>query len=146
MSPHLLTNFEIQKYYQNEPIFNGVYSRDILPNKIKNETYVINLDEYSNTGTNRIALYSLNDNVTYFDSFGVEYNPKKIKIFIDKSTVTRIFFIIEAYDSVMCEYFCVAFIAFMLEGKTLRDFTKIHFFHQIISKKKNDNNILNYFL
>ena len=44
MSPHLLTNFEIQKYYQNEPIFNGVYSRDILPNKIKNETYVINLD------------------------------------------------------------------------------------------------------
>ena len=136
MSPHLLTNFEIQKYYQNEPIFNGVYSRDILPNKIKNETYVINLDEYSNTGTNRIALYSLNDNVTYFDSFGVEYNPKKIKIFIDKSTVTRIFFIIEAYDSVMCEYFCVAFIAFMLEGKTLRGFTKIIFFHQIISKKK----------
>ena len=79
MSPHLLTNFEIQKYYQNEPIFNGVYSRDILPNKIKNETYVINLDEYSNIGTNRIALYSLNNNVTYFDSFGVEYNPKKIK-------------------------------------------------------------------
>ena len=145
MPPLLLTNFEIQKYYQNEPIFNGVYSRDILPNKIKNETYVINLNEYSNIGTNRIALYSLNNNVTYFGRFGVEYNPKRIKIFIDKSTVITNFFRTEAYDSVMCEYFCVAFIAFMLEGKTLRDFTKIHFFHQIISKK-NDDNILNYFL
>ena len=49
--PHLLTNFEIQKYYKNEPRFNGVFSRNNLLKKIKDETYVINLDEYANVGT-----------------------------------------------------------------------------------------------
>ena len=54
--PHPLTNFEIQEYYQNESRFNGVYSRDKLPNKIKREAYVINLDEYTDTGTHWVAL------------------------------------------------------------------------------------------
>ena len=66
------------KYYQNEPRFNGVYSRDSLPNKIKDGAYVINLDEYSDTGTHCITLYAWNNNVTYFDSFGVEHSPKEI--------------------------------------------------------------------
>ena len=77
MLPHLLTNFEIQKY-RNEPRFNGVYSRDNLP-KIKDGVYVINLDEYSDIGTHWVALYVQNNNVTYFDSFGVEHIPKEIK-------------------------------------------------------------------
>ena len=64
--PHPLTNFEIQKY-KNEPRFNSVYSRDYLP-KIKDETYIINLDEYSDIGTYWIALYVQNNDVTYFDS------------------------------------------------------------------------------
>ena len=55
MLPDLLTNFAIQKY-QNEPRFNGVYSRDNPP-KIKDWAYVINLDEYSDVGTHWIALY-----------------------------------------------------------------------------------------
>ena len=63
MPPHPLTNFEIQKYYQNEPRFNGVYSRDNLPDKIKDGAYVINLDEYSDIGTHWIALYALNSNL-----------------------------------------------------------------------------------
>ena len=46
---HPLTN--ISEYYKNEPRFNGVYSRNNLPNKIKKGAYVINLDEYENTGT-----------------------------------------------------------------------------------------------
>ena len=50
MPPHPITNFEIQKYYQNDPRFNGVYSRDNL-HRIKYEAYVINLDEYADTGT-----------------------------------------------------------------------------------------------
>ena len=80
MLPHSLTNFEVQKYYQNEPRFNGVYSRDNLP-KIKDGAYVINLDEYPDIGTHWLALYVSNNNsnnnntnnnsVTYFDSFGV---------------------------------------------------------------------------
>ena len=78
MSPHPLTNFETQKYYQNEPRFNGVYSRNNLPNTLKDGAYVINPDEYSDIGTHWIALYSLNNNVTYFDSFGVEHIPKEI--------------------------------------------------------------------
>ena len=83
-----MTNFEIQKYYQNESRFNGVYSRDKLPNRIKDETYIINLDEYSETGTHWITLYSLNYNVTYFESFGVEDIPKEIKRCIDNKNIT----------------------------------------------------------
>ena len=67
---HPVTNLEIQKYYQNKPRFNDVYSRDSMP-KIKDGTYVINLDDYSDIGTYWIALYALDDNVTYFKSFGV---------------------------------------------------------------------------
>ena len=79
--PNPLTNFEIQMYYQNKPRFNGlafneVYSRDNLPDKIKDGAYVINLDEYSDTGTHWIALYVNNKTVTYFDSFGVEHVTK----------------------------------------------------------------------
>ena len=77
MQPHPLTNFEIQKYYQNEPKFNGVYSRNSLP-KIKDRPYVINLDEYISIGTNSIAFYVNAKNVTYFDSFGIEHIPREI--------------------------------------------------------------------
>ena len=72
MSPHPLINFEIQIYYQNDPRFNGVYSRDNL-HKIKDGAYVINLDEYSDIGTHCVALYTYNNNVTYFNSFEVEH-------------------------------------------------------------------------
>ena len=78
MPPHPLTNFEIQKYYQNESKFNGVFSRDNLPNKIKDGAYVINLDEYSDIGTHWIALYVKNNNATYFNVFGVEHIPEEI--------------------------------------------------------------------
>ena len=76
MQPHRLTNFEIQKYYENEPRFNSVYFRGDLPYKIKDETYIINLDEYSDVRTHWVALYVNNNDVTYFDSFGVEHIPK----------------------------------------------------------------------
>ena len=78
MTPHPLTNFEIQAYYQNEPRFIGVYSRHNLPDK-KNGAYVINLDEYSDIGTHWIALYANNKTVTYFDSFGIEHISKEEK-------------------------------------------------------------------
>ena len=67
MLSHPLTNFEIQKYYQDEPRFNGVYSRNNLP-KVKDGAYVINLDEYSDIGMHWVALYVHNNDVTYFDS------------------------------------------------------------------------------
>ena len=80
------------KYYENQSRFNGVYSRDNLPNKIKDGAYVINLDEYSDIGTHWIALYVKNNDITYFDSFGVEHIPKEIKTFIkNKNVMTNIF-------------------------------------------------------
>ena len=74
--------------------------------KIKDGAYVINLYEYSDNSTHRTALYPVNNNVTYFDTFGVEHIPKEIKKFIDKSIVVANTFRIQAYDSVMCGCFC----------------------------------------
>ena len=70
--------FWIQKYYQNEPKFNGVYSRSKFP-KIKDGVYVINLDEYKSIRTQSIALYVIAENVTYFDNFELEHVSKEIK-------------------------------------------------------------------
>ena len=70
MPPHRLTNFEIQKYYKNqEPRFNGVFSRNNLPKKIKNGAYVINLDEYADVDTHWIGLFCNRNEIVYFDSF-----------------------------------------------------------------------------
>ena len=114
MPPHSLTNFKIQKYYKNETKFNGVYSRDNLNKKIKDGAHVINLDEYSDTGTHWVALYVYNDDGTYFDSFGVEHIPKEIKTFINCTlSIKTNIFRIQAYDSIMCEYFCIRFINFI---------------------------------
>ena len=101
MLSHPLANFEIQKYYQNKPRFNGVYSRDNLT-EIKDGAYVINLDEYSDIGTHWVALYVQNNDVTYFDSFGVEHIPKEIRTFIGNKNIKTNIFRIQAYDSIMC--------------------------------------------
>ena len=124
MPPHPLTNIEIQKYYQNETRFNGVYSRDNLP-KIKDRVYIINLDEYSDIGTHWIALYIQNNDVTYFDSFGVEHIPKEIKTFISNKNIKANIFRIQVYDSITCGCFCIGFVEFMLAGKTLTDFANL---------------------
>ena len=79
---HPLTNIEISEYYKNEPRFNGVYSRNNLPNKIKKGADTINLDEYENTGTYWVSLFVKTNEVIYFDSFGVEHIPKEINKFI----------------------------------------------------------------
>ena len=81
MPPHPLTNFEIQKYDQNEPRFNGVYSRNNLPKKIKDWDYVINLDKHPDVGTHWIALFCDKTEIVCFDSFGVEHVPEEVKEF-----------------------------------------------------------------
>ena len=73
MPPHPLTNFEIQIYFQKEPRFNGVYSRNNLPfvktrtAQIKDGAYVINLDDYKSIVTHRIALYLNSSNGTVLE-------------------------------------------------------------------------------
>ena len=134
LSPfHPLTYIEISEYYKNEPRFNAVYSRNNLPNKIKKGAYVINLDEYENTGTHWVSLSVKTNEAIYFDIFGVEYIPKEINKFINSdmtklSSLKRIksnIFRIQAYNSIMCGYFCMEFINYMLKGKTVLDYTNL---------------------
>ena len=143
MTPHPLKNFQIQAHYQDKPKFNGVYSRHNLPDKVKDEAYIINLHEYSDIGAHWIALYVNNKTVTYFDSFGVEHIPQETKKLINNKNIIVNIFRIQAYDSVMCGYFCIGFIDFMLKGKNLTDFTNLFSPNNF---EKNDNIILNYFL
>ena len=132
MPPHPLKNFEIRKYYENEPRFNDVYPRDNFPKTIKNGAYVINLDEYADVGTHWIALYVKNNEVIYFDSSGVDHVPKEIKRFIGHKDIKTNIFRIQAYNSIMCGYFCIGFIDFMFANKTLIDFTSLFSPYEII--------------
>ena len=79
MLPHPLTNFETQRYYQNEPRFNDVFSGNKLPKKIKDGAYEINLHEYADVDTHWIALFCNRNAIVYFDSFDVEHLPEEIK-------------------------------------------------------------------
>ena len=145
LTPHPLTNFEIQEYYQNEPRFNGGFSRDNLPNNnnnIKNGVYVINPDEYRDIGTHLVALYVNNKTITYFDSFRVEHIPKEIIKLIGNKKIIINIYRIQAYDSIMCGYFCVGFINFMFNGNSLTEYTCIFSPNDL---KKNDDIILKYF-
>ena len=122
---HPSTNIERSEYYKNEPRFNSVYSRNNLPNKIKKGAYVINLDEYENTGTHWVSLFVKTKYTVYFDSFSVEHIPKEINKFFNNSNIESNIFRIQAYDSIMCGYFCIEFINHMLKGKTLLDYTNL---------------------
>ena len=142
MMPHPLTNFEIQKYYENESRFNGVFSRDNLLKKIKDGAYVINLDEHADTGTNWIALFCVRNEVIYFDSFGVEHNPKEIKEFIGNKNIKANTYRVQSNNSIMYGYFCIEFIDFMFAGKTLIDYTNLF---SPYGFDKNDRINLSYF-
>ena len=109
---NIATKFEVQKYYQNEPKFNGVYSRNNL-SKLRNGSYVINLDKFKPVVTQWIALYVNGINIIYFDSFGVENVLKEIKKIIRRKNITNIYGI-PVYDSIICGYFCTGFIDFII--------------------------------
>ena len=70
-------------------------------------------------------MYVLINDVTYFDSFGVEHIPNEVKRFIDNKNIKTNIFRIQTYDSIMCGYFCIGFIDFMLAGKTLTEYTNL---------------------
>ena len=133
MPPHPLTNFEIQKYYQNEPRFNGVFSRNNLPEKIKDGAYVINLNEYADVGTHWIALFCYRNEIVYFNNFDVS---KEIKKIVGNKNIKANIFWLQANNSVMCSYCCIGFIDFMLVGKKLTDFMNMFSPHDF---EKNDD-------
>ena len=102
-----------------------MYSRNNLSKTIKKGVFVINLDEYENTGTRWVALFVKPKYMVYFDSFGIEHIPKEIKHAIGNKEIKANIFRIQAYDSIMCGYYCIEFINYMLEGKTLLDYTNL---------------------
>ena len=88
-------------------------------------------------------MYAKNNDITYFDSFGLEHIPIKIKTFIGNKSIKINIFRIQAYGSIMCGYFCAGFINFMLEGKSLPEYTNLFSPYDF---KKNDDIILDYFM
>ena len=108
---------------------------------MKDEVYVINLDEYSDIGTHWIALYVKNSHITCFDSFGVEHIPKEIQAFIKNRNIKTNIFKIQASVLIMCGCFCIGFINFMLKGKSLAEYINLFSPNDF---KRNDDAILNY--
>ena len=89
-----------------------------------------------------LLLYVSNNEIIYFDSFGVEHVPKEIKNFIGHKNIKRNIFRIQSNNWKMCGYFCIEFINFMLADKTLIDYTSLFWPYDF---EKNDNIILTYF-
>ena len=118
------------------------FLKDNLPKKIKYWGYVINLDEYKDVGTHWITLCCKKSEIVYFDSFVVEHIPEEIKEFIRNKNIKANIFRVQANNSVMCGYFCIGFIDFMLVGKKLTDFTTLLSPYDF---DKNDKIILHYF-
>ena len=127
--------------------FNGVFPRNNLP-KLKNGAYVINLDHSENIGTHRVVIFMKSNEffefpeVIYFDSFGVEYIPKEIMKRIRNKNIKVSIFGIQDNNSIMCGYFCILFIEYMLNNKTLI------YFNNLFSPwdfEKTDEIIKNYF-
>ena len=110
--------------------------------KIKDKAFVINFDEYGDIGTYWTALFCNRSKIVYFDSFGIDHVPEEIQEFIGNKNIIANIFRVQANNSVMCGYFCIGFIDFMLAGKKLTDFTNLFSPHDF---KKNGNIILSYF-
>ena len=106
--------------------------------KIMDRAYVINLNEYADVGTHWIALFCNRNTVNCFDSFGVEHVLKEIIFVGNKNIIANI----SVNNSVICGYFCIGFIDFMLVGKKLTDFANLFSPHNL---KKKQNIILSYF-
>ena len=105
-------------------------------------TYIINFDEYKSKGAHWIAVYVNGDTVTYFDRFGFEHFPKEIKKFISSRNIITGIYRIQAWNSIMCGYFCVGFIDFILKGKRLLEYINLF---SPKKYKKNDKIISKYF-
>ena len=113
------TTFSL-KYSASYCRFNGVYSRNNLPKRIKDEAYVIDLDEVADVSTHWIILYVKN-----IEIIRVEHVLKEIKTFITHKNMKTNVFRIQENNSIMCGYFCIGFIDFMFASKTLIDYTSL---------------------
>ena len=133
--PHPLTNIEIQKYYQKESRFNGVFSRDNLSKNVNDSPCLINLGEYADVSTHWIALYQKIRMLFIFV-------PKEIRHFIGNKNLETNIYRIQVNNLVLCGYFCIGFIDFMIACKTLNNYTSLFSPYDF---KKNDKILLRHF-
>ena len=108
------------KYFVNDCTFNGAFSRDNLP-RIKDGAYVKKLDDKQNKGTHWVSVFINRNTAVYFDYFGIEYTPQEVLIKIKDKSIAHTIFTIQDHDSIVCGFYCMAFIEYMLARKTLLD-------------------------
>ena len=113
---HSLSNIEIN-YFKYNPRFNGVFSQNNSP-RIKDGANVINLNDKNIKGTHWVSLFIDRKLAVYFDSFGIEYIPQEVLNKIRDKSVTHNIFRIQDNESIMCGFYCIAFIEYMLARKT----------------------------
>ena len=121
---HTLNNIEITNYFNDEPRFNGIFSRNKLPG-IKDGAYVINLDDKKSKGTHWVSLFIDRNVAIYFNSFGIEYIPQEVLNKTRDKSITHNIFRIHINESIMCGFYCIAFIEYILARKTLSDYMNL---------------------
>ena len=124
VSLHPLKNIEITNYFEYESRLNGVFSRNNLP-KIKDEVCVINLNDKNSKKAHCVWVFIDKNVVLYFDSFGIQYIPPEVLNKIIDKSITHNLFRIQDNESIMCGFYCIAFIEYMSSGKTLLDSTDL---------------------
>ena len=121
--------------------FNSIFLRNNLP-RIKDGAYVINLDDKNSKRTHWVSLFIDRNIAVYLDSFGIEYIPLEVLNKIRDKSITRNIFRIQDNESILCGFYCITFIEYMLAGKTLLDYTNLFSSNDY---KKNDKIICKYF-
>ena len=116
-------------------------ARNKLPRK-KDGAYIINLEHENSKETYWVSLFVNKNAALYFDSFEIEYIPQEVLNKIKDKSIARKIFRIQDNESIMCGFYCVAFIEYMLPGKSLLDCTNLFSSNDY---KKNDKIIYKYF-
>ena len=103
---------------------------------------MINFDDKKSKKTHWVSLFIDINTAVYFDSFGIEYNPQEVLNKIWEKSVIHNIFRLQDNDSIVCGFYCIAFIEYMLPGKTLLGYTNLF---SPNNYKKNDKKIYKYF-
>ena len=145
--PRPLTKFEIHEYYKNEPRFNGVFSRNNLPKKIKDGACIVNLHEYAAIVTHWILYFVTEMKLFILIFLVLTIFLKKLKdlLIVLCPLLCKIkanIFRVQENDSIMCGYFCIGCIDFMAAGKKLTHYTNSFSPYDL---RKNDQIVLSYF-
>ena len=89
------------------------------------KVYILEITGTQNAGTHWITLFVKSNEAIYFDRFGIEHIPSEINKYIGNINIKSNIFRLQAYDSIMCGYYCIEFINYMLKGKALLDYTNL---------------------